>query len=329
MPRRHRVVDRVVDEGRRQAAFDEAAFVAQERVAAAGVQSLAQIVGQRRIDDLIAIRGEHPCEPADRDAGREIEPAPDLAVVDALRAERVVDLSRIDAAAGGHRPAKDERLAERQLVVGRSGPALQRHGHAFAASEEIRRRVGKVQEQPFVLRGAGAEGQLVPVLLLDLDPHVDLRVVAGRPLDRDRLLVERLEVAELIDPPDAVLERLRIEDAALDQAHLAADDVVARLAVADEGDAIDEVLLPFGHLDGHVDGRRLGAVTRGEIGIRGELEVAAGAVELPGALETLGDPLVAIRLARSSSETAAAALRPRRRRCLRTPSCRARSARPR
>ena len=79
----------------------------------------------------------------------------------------------------------------------------------------------------------------------------------------DRLAFERLEVAELVQPPDAVLERLGVEHAGLDQPHLAADDVVARRRVADEGDAVDEVLLAL--LDPHrdVDDRRPSARRRG------------------------------------------------------------------
>jgi hypothetical protein len=108
----------------------------------------------------------------------------------------------------------------------------------------------------------------------------------GRLLDVDgltALLFELLEVAELIEPADAVLQRLGVEHAALDQPHLAADDVVARGRVAGEGDAVDEVLLALLQPHRHVDGglRRAGHRAFGrrlwnaEVGIAGELEVAA------------------------------------------------------
>ena len=79
-----------------------------------------------------------------------------------------------------------------------------------------------------------------------------------RLLDADGLAFERLEVAELVEAPDAVLQRFGVEDAGLDQPDLAADDVVARRGVADERDAVDEVLLPFVDPHRDVDDRRAG-----------------------------------------------------------------------
>src|SRR5206468_11804757 len=133
------------------------------------------------------------------------------------------------------------------------------------------------------------------------------------------LALERLEVAELIEPLYAELERFGVEDAALEETDLAADDVVARRRVAGERDAVDEELLPFLHPHRHVDERRaVGVLLPGVSGLRcaqrlgrfrlvririvvelvvgeaGELVVAAGAVHLARFLEALADALLAV-----------------------------------
>ena len=72
---------------------------------------------------------------------------------------------------------------------------------------------------------------------------VDLRRLVRHLVDVGALaLFERLEVPELVDALDAVLQRFGVEHAVFDQAHLAADDRVVRRRVAEERDAVDEVL---------------------------------------------------------------------------------------
>src|SRR4030095_7244289 len=101
-------------------------------------------------------------------------------------------------------------------------------------------------KKAFELRHAGAERQLIAVLLLELQRDVDLVLLSWRLLDLGivgRILFERPEVAELIDSLEAVFQPLAVEDAVLEQPELAADHVVAGRRVADEGDAVDEILL--------------------------------------------------------------------------------------
>ena len=50
---------------------------------------------------------------------------------------------------------------------------------------------------------------------------------------------------KLVQPLDAVFQRFRIEHVALDEPDLAADDVIPRRRIANERDAIDEILLAF------------------------------------------------------------------------------------
>src|SRR5690606_2670248 len=56
---------------------------------------------------------------------------------------------------------------------------------------------------------------------------------------------ERFEVAELIDAADAVLQPFGIEDAGFVDAQVATDDRIAGRRVADDRNAVDEVLRAF------------------------------------------------------------------------------------
>jgi hypothetical protein len=58
-------------------------------------------------------------------------------------------------------------------------------------------------------------------------------------------LLQHFEIAELVEPQNAVGPTARIEDVAFVQQDLAADDFVARGGVAREIDAPDEELLAF------------------------------------------------------------------------------------
>ena len=173
----------------------------------------------------------------------------------------VADFAAEQVRAAGDVAIEEERLGERQRVVLRALAALQRHGQALAAAEEVGGLERQLAEEAFELRDAGAEGELVAVLLFELHLHVDLVVDVGRLVDVDVLAgpLERLEVPELVQALDAVLQRLGVEDAVLVQPQFAPNHVVARRRVAGEDDAVDEVLLAFLDLQRDVDrGRAFG-----------------------------------------------------------------------
>ncbi len=118
-----------------------------------------------------------------------------------------------------------------------------------------------------------------------------------------------LEIPQLIQSPNAVLQLLGAENAAFDEAHLAADHVVAGGVVAGEGDSVDEVLLALGHPHRDVHGglsrtghRTLGRVLEVHVRETGEFEVPAAAVQLPGFFETLADVLLGVPLPRFQLE---------------------------
>ena len=158
--------------------------------------------------------------------------------------------------AGRLRLVEQERLAERELIVRGAAPLLRGHREGFAAAKEVRRLERELTKEAVVLRHAGAEGQLVAVLLLELQLDVDLVVGPRRLLDANCLALERLEVAELIQTLDAVFQRLGVEHAALDETYLPANNVISSRRIAGEGNAVDEILLAFLKSERDVDDRR-------------------------------------------------------------------------
>ena len=86
----------------------------------------------------------------------------------------VPDVAPEDVDAAGDVAVEEERLGEGELVVLRARAALQRQRQALAASEEVGRLERELAEEALELRDAGAEVDLVAVLLLELDLDVDL-----------------------------------------------------------------------------------------------------------------------------------------------------------
>src|SRR5258706_3054752 len=158
------------------------------------------------------------------------------------------------------------------------------------------------------------------VLLFQLHPDVDPALHVGYFGQVDAFaLLDRLEVAQLVDPLDAVLQRVGVEDVAFDQVHVPADDAVVRGRVADERDAIDEVLLAFLQSHPDVDDGRKRLGQRGErlrcrfrsgrgivadvgVGEAGELPVPDAAVHLARLLQAFPDELFVVVLAGLEAE---------------------------
>src|SRR4051812_1252119 len=256
--REDRVVDRVVDVARTDLAdaplppLIEQQRVCQERIVRVAERRRLQVRGVQVLDAdvLVAVVDEKPRERSGRESPHRGRALGRLGV----RPE-VLDFLVEDVDAGGDRPVEQERLGEAHLVVLRAIALLQRDAEGFAAPHEIRRLERELPEEPFVLRDARAERDLVAVLLFELQLDVDLVLGVRRLLNVNRLTLQVLEVAELIQPPDAVLQRFGVEDVAFEQPDLSSNDVVARCRVADECNAMDEVLLAFLHPHGDVDDR--------------------------------------------------------------------------
>ena len=153
--------------------------IAQERVARQHQRIGVQLVDLGDADALVAVVGEHPREAAER------EPEPDDAAGRLLRElADVADVAPEQVEAAGDVAVEQERLGERERVVLRARAGRQRDREALAAAEEVRRLERQLAEEPFELRDAGAEGELVAVLLLELQLDVDL--VRRRPASSRR-----------------------------------------------------------------------------------------------------------------------------------------------
>ena len=170
--------------GRRRRRALQQQRVLQERVAADHVR-----VGVERVqvadDDLL----EAVLQEAAREVARQRE-APHRVDAGRLLRERadVLDGAARDVDAGRDRPVEQVRLGEGELVELRARAGRQRQRQRLAAAQEVRGRKGELAEEALELRDAGAERQLVAVLLLQRQRDVDLVLLARRLLDVDALL---------------------------------------------------------------------------------------------------------------------------------------------
>ena len=132
-----------------------------------------RLVDQRLVqvghpDRLVRVVEEHAAEVGHREPEHQVAAGGLLRVV-----ADVLQRPLVDVEAAGDVAVEEERLGERQLVVLRAVARLHRHGQALAAAEEVRRLERELAEEAFVLRDAGAERQLIAVLLLELQRDVD------------------------------------------------------------------------------------------------------------------------------------------------------------
>ena len=139
--REDRVVDRVVDEARRDladhalAALADEQRVLQERIAPQHGRIGVHRVDVADADALIAVVGEEPREaPADRHPERQAAARRRLREL-----IEVVNLLLEDLEARREIPVEEERFGEAQRVVLRERPGLHRQRQALAAAEEVRR----------------------------------------------------------------------------------------------------------------------------------------------------------------------------------------------
>jgi len=129
----------------------------------------------------------------------------------------------------------------------------------------------------------------VPWALRDLDVDVHL-VVARAALRRD---VDLLEEAQRRHAPLRVVQQRLVVGLALDDAQLAADDLVARLRVAADVDAIERDQIALLDLEGDVDGARLLVDGRGrrrvDVGVALVLVVVRELLQIVGQLRAVED----------------------------------------
>ena len=305
-------VHRVVDEVRGDPALPALPEVpVEERVVLgpvvdpprARVEGVGEVRGVRlgELDHLVRVVQEGPRPLPHQEAGHQARPGALLRVAGDVGVAVVGDLALEEIHPGGDRAVEEVGLADRQRVVLRALAALRVDLEGLAGAEEVRGREGGVDEGALEAAHAAAEGELVAVLLLDLEGDVDLVVRGLARADVGRAL-HRLEVAELVDPLDRHLEGLGVEHVALVHVDLAADDLVPRRVVAGEADPPEEVLLVLLHLHGDVHDLLLGVGL--PLRAARPLEVAEAAVDVAQLLVGLLELRVVVDVARHHLEVA-------------------------
>ena len=224
---------------------------------------------------LVSVADVHPAEVPQQAAEKDVAAAAELLEAD------VVGLALVEREAQRPGLAEEIRFREVDRVAVGAGAALDEGREDLAASQEVPRRIGRLEEAPLQAGDAAPDLDLVAIRLgpLDLDVHL-ARVGLGL---HDRVLPD-LPVAELGDLAHAEAQQADVEQVPLVQAHLAAQHAVARVGVARELDPVDQVLLVFGDLDLHVRD----PVVLVELGVERDVEIASLAVVV---LDPLGPVL--------------------------------------
>ena len=170
----------------------------------------------------------------------------------------------------GLRKPKEEAAAYRAQI------GLQAQG--LAQSQEVVGLVVEAEESAVVAADAPIQADRVLAFLLHLEEQIDsagIGILMGLGVLID---LERIEVFHLVQAQQAELPELRVVDRTLVEHQLAADDAVARNAVALELDARDEELLALVDIDIQRHGFLL--LVGRQLGHGAEVDVAQAAVGL-------------------------------------------------
>ena len=184
------------------------------------------------------------------------------------------------------------RVAELQHALAAAELGVERE--RFAEAEEVVGRVPETDEAARESRDAAVEVDHVPAALLDLEREVD-QALAGvarhHRVGLGTLGLDRIEVAQLVEPQHADIPQAGVEHVALVQQQLAADDLVAGRVVAVEFDAAHEELLAFVDRQVQIDLGRVVVLAELEAGLGDEVDVAELAVQLLEVLHALAELL--------------------------------------
>src|SRR5262249_52384531 len=144
-----------------------------------------------------------------------------------------------------NRTIQEIRLGESEAHVASSGSDLRRQAQRFAESQEVVRRIRESQEASRDSADAAAHLHGILAALFHFERDVD-RIGSRVALDIRRfVLLQRFEIAELIQSEDRELPEARVEDIAFVDEQLASDNFIAGGRVAREIDTPNEELLAF------------------------------------------------------------------------------------
>src|SRR5882762_6772384 len=181
-----------------------------------------------------------------------------------------------DREAGGDGTVEKIGLGEAEHEAALNVAELRGEGKSFAEAQKIVGLVGESDERAGQAADAALQTDGLLALFLELQGKVD-RALFLIAFDLDGLVfLDSVEVIELVQTQDADFPGALVEELALVEKKLAADDFVAGGGVADKIDAADVILLFFVKAQSDVNALR--GVVDIKLGLGGEIDEAVLAI---------------------------------------------------
>src|SRR5258706_7774409 len=192
-----------------------------------------------------------------------------------------------DREAGGDGTVEKIGLGKAEHEAALNVAELRGEGESFAEAEKIVGLIGETNERAGQAADAALQTDGLLALFLELQGKVD-RALFLIALDLDGLVfLDAVEVIELVQTEDTDFPGAFVEELALVEKKLAADDFVAGGGVADKIDAADVVLLFF--VKAQSDVNALGGVVDIKLGFGGEVDEAVLAIRFGVILHGFAD----------------------------------------
>src|SRR5882724_7963366 len=192
-----------------------------------------------------------------------------------------------DREAGGDGTVEKIRLGEAEHEAALNVAELRGEGESFAEAEKIVGLIGKSDERAGQATDAALQTDGLLALFLELQGEVDSAFFLIA-FDLDGLVfLDAIEVIELVQTQDADFPGALVEELALVEKKLAANDFVAGGGVADKIDAPDIILLFF--VKAQSDVNALGGVVDIKLGFGGEIDEAVLAIRFGVVLHGFAD----------------------------------------
>src|SRR5712671_4983742 len=189
--------------------------------------------------------------------------------------------------AGGDGTVEKIGLGEAEHEAALNVAELRGEGESFAEAEKIVGLVGESDERAGQAADAALQTDGLLALFLELQGKVDCAFFLIA-FDLDGLVfLDSIEVIELVQTQDADFPGALVEELALVQKKLAADDFVAGGGVADKIDAADVVLLFF--VKSQSDVNAFGSIVDIKLGLGGEIDEAVLAIRFGVVLHGFAD----------------------------------------
>src|SRR5882724_4354163 len=192
-----------------------------------------------------------------------------------------------DREAGGDGTVEKIGLGEAEHEAALNVAELRGEGESFAEAEKIVGLIGKANERAGQSADAALQTDGLLALFLELQGEVDSAFFLIA-FDLDGLVfLDAIEVIELVQTEDTDFPGALVEELALVEKKLAADDFVAGGGVADKIDAPDVILLFF--VKAQSDVNALGGVVDIKLGFGGKIDEAVLAIRFGVVLHGFAD----------------------------------------